>query len=140
VSDPETSATGTDSDALLQRLVQIEMAKVAQRYLRAMSIVFVVFYVLRGVSSLLTYNEDLAAVLGWPALATAAYGALILDAANRFKIRRYLLDLAFFGYGLRAVFNRARDAACSGRSISQTGLPLVYMPLLYAGNSVQVFR
>ncbi len=53
------------------------MNKVAQRYLKAMALIFTIFYVIRGVTYLTGYAAPVSHLLGWPSLATALVGGVI---------------------------------------------------------------
>lgn len=82
-----------------------EMRKVAQRYLRAMSIVFIAFYVIRGVSYLITYDPDIAGLLGWPALATAGFGAAVYWATKKYTLAVVVIEVLFVVIGFCLIFN-----------------------------------
>ncbi len=60
-----------------QDLVLFEMNKVAQRYLKAMALIFTIFYIIRGVTYLAGYDAPVAHLLGWPSLVTALVGGVI---------------------------------------------------------------
>jgi len=113
----------TDSDQ--SAVMGAEMNKVAQRYLSAMALVFTTFYVVRGVSYLLTYDEAAAGILGWPALATAALGGVLIYLTKKIVWHRIWIEVAFFGIGLFLIFNLFLNYFIAGNPILLTNIAFV---------------
>lgn len=85
--------------------VRAEMDAIAVGYLRAMTIAFSVYYTLRGFSYLFTFPQEVAAALGWPALAGAAYSVGLYFWARQRVTNKFLVESAVLSLGLLLVFN-----------------------------------
>jgi len=102
--DIETEPQATEIDSR-EDAVRAEMDAIAVGYLRALTIAFSVYYTLRGLSYLFTFPEDVAALLGWPALAGAAYSVGLYYWTRHRASSRMLVESAVVSLGALLIFN-----------------------------------
>lgn len=86
-------------------LVQDEMNKVAQRYLKAMAMIFTIFYVIRGTTYLTGYEAPVSHLLGWPSLATAIVGGAIYAMTRRRQYAGRFIEGSFLLLGALLLIN-----------------------------------
>ena len=81
------------------------MDTIAVGYLHAMTIAFSVYYTLRGLSYLYTFPEDVAALLGWPALAAAGISLGLNFWARSHPTNKIHIESAVLSLGVMLIFN-----------------------------------
>lgn len=85
--------------------MRAEMDAIAVGYLRALTIAFSVYYTLRGLSYLFTFEEDVAGWLAWPALVGAFYSVGLFVWVRNRATSKILVETAVVSLGVLLIFN-----------------------------------
>lgn len=118
-ADIETSA------AIEDVAVQAEMAIVSTRYLRVVALAFAGYYTLRGLSYLFSLPTEVAGLLGWPALAGAAYAVGLYVWVRRRTVDNRRVEGAIFSLGVLLIFNVFWNLYLTGSSFQLVQASLV---------------
>lgn len=86
-------------------LFRNEMNKVAQRYLRAMALVFTVFYIIRGLLFLVTSPDEFGVMAGSACLISALLGGVVIFLLDRGLLNGAWVEVCFFSLAALLTFN-----------------------------------